>query len=412
MDAGGLTVSAASEVSFNTATATSTGAGVVAEGGGIAAIHGTIEGSSINDNLAHGEGLSLVTAAGGGLASESGSGGAWMLTGATMLRNKATALSNAAGASAIHAEGGGAYLHADGGVVLQGTTIANNAASAAAVTGSSGLGGGVSWASAASAGTSTLSVIQSTIADNGAGATNTGEAGGLAVSAAATASSVTIVASTISGNSAGGKLSVGGGVEALIATAATIAFVNSTISDNAVHSLASACYGSGVRIVAVAGATAAQANFSSTTLTANLVDAMITRPAAALELINNSGAGVLTSLLGNTLVSGNLGGQGECLTTGVAPGSLGGNLLHLPATGCAVAYGSDDLVGVATGVGPLADNGGPTKTHALVAGSNAIDAGNKYGCTDATTSRTALTTDQRGQPRLGNGRCDVGAFEK
>ena len=64
-------------------------------------------------------------------------------------------------------------------------------------------------------------------------------------------------------------------------------------------------------------------------------------------------------------------------------------------------------------LGPLADNGGPTQTHALLAGSIAIDA--VSDCTD--TLGNPITTDQRGLPRPidGNGDgtalCDVGAFE-
>lgn len=50
-------------------------------------------------------------------------------------------------------------------------------------------------------------------------------------------------------------------------------------------------------------------------------------------------------------------------------------------------------------IGPLADNGGPTRTHALLAGSPAIDAGSS--CT--------VTVDQRHTPR--DAKCDVGAFE-
>lgn len=56
---------------------------------------------------------------------------------------------------------------------------------------------------------------------------------------------------------------------------------------------------------------------------------------------------------------------------------------------------------------PLADNGGPTTTHALGAGSPAIDAGDPAGCTDGEGG--TLDVDQRGQPR--NGTCDLGAFE-
>ena len=49
---------------------------------------------------------------------------------------------------------------------------------------------------------------------------------------------------------------------------------------------------------------------------------------------------------------------------------------------------------------PLSDNGGVTKTHALVLGSPAINMGNNASCTN---------TDQRGFQRVG--RCDMGAFE-
>jgi hypothetical protein len=66
--------------------------------------------------------------------------------------------------------------------------------------------------------------------------------------------------------------------------------------------------------------------------------------------------------------------------------------------------------GTLTTVGPLQDNGGPTWTHALLAGSEAIDTTfDNLGCVDETGS--LLTTDQRGAPRVVGVRCDVGAFE-
>ncbi len=52
-------------------------------------------------------------------------------------------------------------------------------------------------------------------------------------------------------------------------------------------------------------------------------------------------------------------------------------------------------------LGPLTDNGGPTQTHALMAGSPAINAGNNSSCP---------ATDQRGFTRT-DGACDIGAFE-
>jgi hypothetical protein len=57
-------------------------------------------------------------------------------------------------------------------------------------------------------------------------------------------------------------------------------------------------------------------------------------------------------------------------------------------------------------LGPLANNGGPTLTHALLPGSPAIDAGTNVALAD-------LLYDQRGPGfrRFVNGRVDVGAYE-
>jgi hypothetical protein len=53
-------------------------------------------------------------------------------------------------------------------------------------------------------------------------------------------------------------------------------------------------------------------------------------------------------------------------------------------------------------LGPLADNGGPTQTHALLPSSPAIDAGDNNGCPP---------TDQRGVARPSGLACDIGAYE-
>jgi hypothetical protein len=54
-------------------------------------------------------------------------------------------------------------------------------------------------------------------------------------------------------------------------------------------------------------------------------------------------------------------------------------------------------------IGPLAANGGPTLTHALLTGSPAIDA--------AATSCEGSSTDQRGLPAPSGSACDMGSFE-
>ena len=79
---------------------------------------------------------------------------------------------------------------------------------------------------------------------------------------------------------------------------------------------------------------------------------------------------------------------------------MGNNLIGDP-TG-ATGLTGHDLVGLNPDLGPLQDNGGPTPTLALLAGSPAIDAG-------STTS--SLATDQRGLARVIGGASDIGAFE-
>ena len=71
-------------------------------------------------------------------------------------------------------------------------------------------------------------------------------------------------------------------------------------------------------------------------------------------------------------------------------------------------------VGLSAILGPLADNGGPTMTHALPSGSPALDLAPNAACTAAPVNGL----DQRGEPRNANGtggatanECDAGSFE-
>jgi hypothetical protein len=59
---------------------------------------------------------------------------------------------------------------------------------------------------------------------------------------------------------------------------------------------------------------------------------------------------------------------------------------------------------------PLAFNGGPTRTHALLDGSPAIDNGIGAACVDDMAA--PLTRDQRGVQRPWGAACDIGAFER
>jgi hypothetical protein len=115
-------------------------------------------------------------------------------------------------------------------------------------------------------------------------------------------------------------------------------------------------------------------------------------------------SGIIT--LRNTIIANDMNSE-NCS----APVLDGGHNLQFPGHSCGESIPSND-----PGLGPLADNGGSTLTHALLPGSSAIDAGNPAGC-EADILGTILTTDQRGAARPvdgdGNGIaiCDIGAFE-
>lgn len=108
----------------------------------------------------------------------------------------------------------------------------------------------------------------------------------------------------------------------------------------------------------------------------------------------------------NTILAGN--------TAAFTPDCLGfaisnGNNLLASGTGCAPTAGDHTTSNIANELDTtLAENGGPTETHALISGSQAIDAGN-----DA----VAPVVDQRNQPRPvdgtadGTATSDIGAYE-
>jgi hypothetical protein len=111
--------------------------------------------------------------------------------------------------------------------------------------------------------------------------------------------------------------------------------------------------------------------------------------------------------LKNTILAKNTGPGGDC-TSSVT--SLGHNLVGTLGNCSIGGTTAGNLVGVDPNVGLLANNGGTTFTHALLAGSPAIDAGDPAGCTD--TAGHLLTTDQRGFSRTVGRACDIGSYEK
>jgi len=181
--------------------------------------------------------------------------------------------------------------------------------------------------------------------------------------------SISVIDSTISGNTA--NISGAGGVR----TYYDLDIVNSTISGNLAAMSAGGIEFGGVGSIrnstivfnqAVDGGGIHGFNGSTLTMTSTIV------------ALNSAGAG--TSDIGNVVSVDGSHNLIMVTTATVPPDTLTGD----------------------PGIGPLADNGGPTQTHALLSGSIAIDAGD---------NPDALATDQRGFARTAGAATDIGAYE-
>lgn len=299
--------------------------------------------------------------------------------------------STVSGNSAWHGQGilsvghGGGIVSFGGEVEVTGSTISDNEATD---------GGGILllW-------NTTATITESTVSENrarvGGGVANWG-------------STLTLVRSTISGNLSG----LGGGVASMTDpddARQQTTILNSTVSGNTADNTGEEgdFYGGGI--------------FNGLGLT-RILFSTVTGNQAAI-----SGGGVYSGgsfdnrrattevegslIWGNTLSDGTTPDDVAADSTVTRYDSLGYNLVG--TAGVNVDFSSEfnqttdqTAVPVGTWLGALQDNDGPTHTHALLAGSPAIDAGTCTDHTDAT-----IATDQRGVSRPQGTACDVGAFE-
>ena len=241
--------------------------------------------------------------------------------------------------------------------------------------------------------TGTLTVQNSTVSNNSA----TSNGGGIY-----NTGTLTVQNSTVSNNSTTSGISNGGGIYSTTSNDFTTNFTllrNSTLCGNTAITRGGGLYNFN-----------GQTTVESCTVTAN------TAPSGSGSGIASFGDTLTRTPVSNSIVAGNRGPGGA---SGTDVDSLfsstnsfvsnGYNLIgDGKATGAFNKTG-DQVIGDSGDpkLGPVQDNGGPTQTIKLLAGSPAINAGSNA------LIPSGLTTDQRGSgfPRIKGGTVDIGAFE-
>jgi len=194
---------------------------------------------------------------------------------------------------------------------------------------------------------------------------------------------VTIDRSTIANNRfASGAVSTaqGGGIYSK-GNAAQLSLTNSTLSGNFRHAI----YVDGGNV-----------SLDSVTIKLNDWGLYVQNSATIPHVIDitNSVLNDNGSLPDGNCYFPNRGVSGRVLNDG------GHNLVGYGNDTCGIVAGVNGNLDEADMLGPLADNGGPTLTHAPLVGSPVLDAGD-----------TTLKVDQRGHPRPLGPAADIGAYE-
>jgi hypothetical protein len=292
-------------------------------------------------------------------------GGVWVNGFARLIHTVVS--DNSVGSTGHYGGGGGLRFSGSGvSVEIQDSTISGNQAASA--------GGGM-----IGPGQGTLSITRTRISGNSAGnegGTNEGGGGILGFGVA-----LQLVDSSVTGNSAGAD---GGGVALLYGEYAPTqsVVINSTVSGNTAYE------GGGLFL------DGSDIQFSNSTI--------------AFNNASSRGAGISADSytysigLQSTIVAGNLTGT-EANNLWAFPETVSGANNLVPNAG-GPAEMPGDTITLDPLLQPLADNGGPTPTHALAEDSPAIDSGN---------NAIGIVFDQRGPDfmREYGAASDIGAFE-
>ena len=361
--------------------------GAIENAGTLTLRDAAVTGSRAGAGGSGGRGGDAELAVGGhGGSGGSGAGGGGILNTGSLTLIEATISSNRSGPGGAGGDGGdGDIAGASGGVGGAG--------------GSAGSGGGVDNEGGS------LNVIATTIMGNFAGAGGAGGHGGNAK-----------VAGSGNGGGSGGAGGFGGGASSLNGA---LSITNSTIAANTAGSgggggdggAGQGMFGSTKGDGGNGGSGGGGAGIAA----AGTVSELLTNVSVVGNVVGSGGAGgsapqggsggtagsggalgaaagivsASQAVLKDTLVASNLGGNCNGAITD------GGHDLSFGDASCPSTFATGD-----PRLGVLQDNGGPTTTIALGAGSAAIDHG-----------AACPRTDQRGVPRPSGAACDIGAYE-
>jgi len=310
---------------------------------------------------------------GGGAVNNSGT---MSISGSTFTGNSATAAFGVGGAVS-------SFTNSPNQLTIAGSLITGNSAAAD--------GGGVSTAFSG-----TANITNSTVSNNTANSDNNTSGSGGGLYFRSDAGTVTVSGSTINGNQALGNATAagnGGGIN----VQGNLNLTNSTVSGNTAGRDGGGIYDD------FTGGTNSNVAITSSTIVNN------TATVNGGGLRGSTSVGDAPTSVRNTIIANNTANGGTSQDVSGAVASQGFNLFETTTGATITGDTATNITGQDPNLGALQNNGGLTFTHALLAGSPAIDKGNSFG----------LTIDQRGTmrpydnssiPNQADG-ADIGAFE-
>jgi hypothetical protein len=191
------------------------------------------------------------------------------------------------------------------------------------------------------------------------------------------------------------SIASGGG---LTVNTSAVTIVNSTVSGNA----AGTGGGGGITIMTSGNGTTSTVDLVASTVAMNTAAPDFGGAASGGIYLFGAGAEVLN--LKGAIVADNGVDITRAFPNGADVVTADHSLIETNVVGIVIQPGIGNI-SIDPQLAPLADNGGPTKTHALGAGSLAIGAGNPATCAAAPVSGK----DQRG--KLRPAACSMGAYE-